>query len=500
MPNRPGIVAQVALELGKAGVNIVDMALAPASDMRTGAMTLWIGGREQADRARELIEGAGLRGGRAVSTRRFEPSGPVRGQYVPPADKSISHRAALFGAMTDQPVSIHNYLKSADTTSTLEALLSLGAGVDETGDQLTVRGVGLHGALEATGGVIDVGNSGTLLRLLPGWLAGQAGGRWALDGDESIRRRPVDRVVEPLRLMGAAVAGPRGPLHAAGGQRHRPERHPLRHAGAQRPGQVVRADRRDAGLGPTSITEGTMSRDHTERMMRHARVPFERDGLTGTVSQVDELELEEIHVPGDPSSAAFMAAAACLVPHSKLVIADVGLNWTRTGFYRIAQRMGAVIVGELEEPGTFSDEEPVGDLDVAAGPLEGTEVLPEEVPLAIDELTLVALLGAFAEGDTVVRGAAELRHKESDRIAATVTGLRGLGADIEELDDGFVVHGTGEPLRGGTIDSLGDHRLAMLGAVAGLASQEGVEVVNMEAAAVSYPGFVDDLTALIGGS
>jgi 3-phosphoshikimate 1-carboxyvinyltransferase len=159
-----------------------------------------------------------------------------------------------------------------------------------------------------------------------------------------------------------------------------------------------------------------------------------------------------------------------------------------------------VIVGELEEPGTFSDNEPVGDLDVAHAPLEGTEVAPEEVPLAIDELTLVALLGAYAEGDTVVRGARELRYKESDRIAAVVGVLAGLGADIEELPDGFVVHGTGEPLRGGTIDSLGDHRLAMLGAVAGLASQEGVEVVNMEAAAVSYPGFVDDLTALIGGS
>ncbi len=162
--------------------------------------------------------------------------------------------------------------------------------------------------------------------------------------------------------------------------------------------------------------------------------------------------------------------------------------------------MGAVIVGELEEPGTFSDEEPVGDLDVAYAPLEGTEVAPEEVPLAIDELTLVALLGASADGDTVVRGARELRYKESDRIAAVVGVLAGLGADIEELDDGFVVHGTGEPLRGGTIDSLGDHRLAMLGAVAGLASQEGVEVVNMEAAAVSYPGFMDDLTALIAGS
>ncbi|HYI37039.1 MAG TPA: 3-phosphoshikimate 1-carboxyvinyltransferase [Thermoleophilaceae bacterium] len=435
-----------------------------------------------------------------MNSHRFEPAGPVRGQYVPPADKSISHRAALFGAMTDQPVYIHNYLKSADTTSTLEALLSLGAGVDESGGQLTVRGVGLRAALEATGGVIDVGNSGTLLRLLPGWLAGQAGGRWSLDGDESIGRRPVDRVVEPLRRMGAQVQARDDrftPLVVSGTELEGI------HYEMPVPSAQVKSCVLIAGMlasGRTSITEGTMSRDHTERMMRHARVPFERDGLTGTVSQVDELELEEIYVPGDPSSAAFMAAAACLVPHSKLVISDVGLNWTRTGFYRIAQRMGAVIVGELEEPGTFSDEEPVGDLDVAAGPLEGTEVLPEEIPLAIDELTLVALLGAFAEGDTVVRGAAELRHKESDRITATVGGLRGLGADIEELEDGFVVHGTGEPLRGGTIDSLGDHRLAMLGAVAGLASREGVEVVNMEAAAVSYPGFVDDLTALIAGS
>ena len=185
-----------------------------------------------------------------------------------------------------------------------------------------------------------------------------------------------------------------------------------------------------------------MSRDHTERMLRHARVPFERDGLTATVTQVDELELEEITVPGDPSSAAFLAAAACLVPQSKLVIGDVGLNWTRTGFFRIAQRMGAVIVGELEEPGTFSDDEPVGDLDVAYAPLEGTEVAPEEVPLAIDELTLVALLGAFAEGDTVVRGArgAALQGVGPDRRRGRCAG--GLGADIEELDDGFVVHGT----------------------------------------------------------
>ena len=173
------------------------------------------------------------------------------------------------------------------------------------------------------------------------------------------------------------------------------------------------------------------------------------------------------------------------------------MNWTRTGFFRIAQRMGAVIVGELEEPGTDADEEPIGELDVASGPLEATVVEPEEVPLAIDELTLVALLGAHADGETVVRGAEELRLKESDRIEGVVEGLRGLGADIDATPDGFIVRGDGSPLRGGTINANGDHRMAMLGAVAGLASVEGVEVVGMDAAAVSYPGFEQDLRSLM---
>jgi 3-phosphoshikimate 1-carboxyvinyltransferase len=255
-----------------------------------------------------------------------------------------------------------------------------------------------------------------------------------------------------------------------------------------------------AGLlaaGSTSVTESSQSRDHTERLLSRARVPFTREGLTVTVSAVDELELDDVVVPGDPSSAAFLAVAACLVPKSRIVIEGTCLNWTRTGFFRIAQRMGAVILGDLEEPGAgASGEEPIGELDVAASPLVGTEVLPEEVPLAIDELPLVALLGCFAEGDTVVRGAAELRIKETDRIEGVVNGLRGLGAQLEATEDGFVVHG-GTGIEGGTIDSLGDHRLAMLGAVAGLASRSGVEVLGMDAAAVSYPGFEADLRRLI---
>ena len=252
--------------------------------------------------------------------------------------------------------------------------------------------------------------------------------------------------------------------------------------------------------GTTTLTETRQRRDHTARILTRSRVPLERDGLTVAVPQVDELELEEISVPGDPSSAAFIAAAACLVPGSRVVITDVGLNWTRTGFFRIAQRMGAVILGDLEEPGTFAEDEPVGELDVAYGPLEGTEVGPDEVPVSVDELTLVALLGAFAEGQTTVRGAAELRHKESDRIAGVVEGLGGIGADIEETEDGFSVRGNnGDGLEGGVLDARGDHRLAMLGAVAGLASRRGVEVVGMASAAISYPEFEQDLAALLGG-
>jgi 3-phosphoshikimate 1-carboxyvinyltransferase len=429
---------------------------------------------------------------------RFEPSGPLQGTYTPPADKSISHRAALFGAMSDEPVAIRNYLQSADTQSTLSALQSLGAGVDEDDEgSVLVRGVGLHAPLEATGGLLDVGNSGTLMRLLPGWLAGQPGRAWTLDGDESIRRRPVDRISEPLAAMGAAIDAREGrfPPFTVNGAGLAGIEYPLPVPSAQVKSCVLLAGM--LADGSTTVVEAAPSRDHTERLLRRARVPFESENGRLTVSQVDEIELDEIVVPGDPSSAAFMVAAATLVPGSRVVVTGMGLNWTRTAFFRILERMKAVVVCELEEPGTQSDTEPLGELDVASGPLEGTVVAPEEVPLAIDELTLVALLGAFADGETVVSGAAELRVKESDRIAAVVGGLRGLGADIEETGDGFVVRGDGSPLRGGTIDSLGDHRLAMLGAVAGLASKEGVEVVGMDASAVSYPGFEADLKALL---
>jgi 3-phosphoshikimate 1-carboxyvinyltransferase len=432
----------------------------------------------------------------------FNPVSTLRGKFAPPADKSISHRAALFSAMCDEPVTVCNYLDSEDTHSTLDAIQALGAAVDQyNGTELVIRGVGLRTPAEVTGGTLNVGNAGTLLRLLPGWLAGQTGGSWTLDGDESIRRRPVDRVIEPLRLMGAQVSArdDRLPPLVIGGADLKAIDYTLPVASAQVKSCVLIAAL--LATGQTTVTEPELSRDHTERILTRARVPFERDGLTVKVSQVDEMELDRVDVPGDPSSAAFIAAAACIVPGARVVIDGMALNWTRTGFFRIAQRMGAVVLGELEEPPAAGaappSDEPIGDVDIAQAPLEATVVEADEVPLAIDELPLVALLGCFAEGDTVVRGAAELRLKESDRIAVTVEGLNGLGADIEATDDGFVVHG-GTGIEGGSIDARGDHRMAMLGAVAGLASRTGVEVIGMEAAAVSYPGFEADVRALVG--
>jgi 3-phosphoshikimate 1-carboxyvinyltransferase len=430
---------------------------------------------------------------------RFEPIDGLRGSLRPPPDKSISHRAALFAAMADEPVAIRNYLDSADTQATLNAITALGASVEESEGDVLVRGVGLRTPAEVTGGTLNVGNAGTLLRLLPGWLAGQRGGVWTLDGDESIRRRPVDRVADPLTKMGARISAREGrlpPLRIEGADLQAID-YELPVASAQVKSCVLIAGM--LATGQTCLTEPQTSRDHTERILCRAKVPFERDRRTLRVRQVDELELEEIAVPGDPSSAAFLAAAACVVPRARIVIEGMGLNWTRTGFFRIAQRMGAVIVADFEgEPLDTPSEEPVGDVDVTQAPLVGTTVEPEEVPLAIDELPLVALLGCFAEGETVVRGAEELRVKESDRIAGVVEGLRSLGADIEATADGFAVRGPGG-IDGGTLEARGDHRLAMLGAVAGLASARGVEVVGMEAASVSYPSFEPDVRSLVAG-
>ncbi|MFL5846489.1 MAG: 3-phosphoshikimate 1-carboxyvinyltransferase [Solirubrobacteraceae bacterium] len=426
---------------------------------------------------------------------RFAPSGALRGELTPPADKSLSHRAALLGAMSSEPVVVRNYLIAEDTLSTLDAVRALGALVEQRGADLVIRGVGLREA-EVPDGPIDVGNAGTLMRLLPGWLAAQPGRSYTLDGDASIRRRPVDRIAEPLGLMGARIEATDGrlPPFTVHGARLQAIDYVLPVASGQ-----VKSCTMLAALtanGATTITEPAPSRDHTERMLARAGVPVSKSGSVLMIGNTDELEIESLDVPSDLSSAAFLIAAGVLVPGSRLLLRDVNVNWTRAGFLRIIERMGAIVLGDVEDPTEeIPHDEPLSDLDVAHGPLIGTTVEAGEVPLAIDELPLVALLGCFAEGETIVRGAGELRLKESDRIAGIVEGLNGLGGDLEATEDGFVVRGTGG-LRGGSIESRGDHRLAMVGAIAGLASAEGVEVIGMEAAAVSYPGFVDDIASL----
>jgi 3-phosphoshikimate 1-carboxyvinyltransferase len=436
---------------------------------------------------------------------RFDPSGPLHGELRPPPDKSVTHRAALIGAMADGPTRITGYLDSEDTRATLRAVASVGAEVRE-GDAdehggifVEIEGVGLRGPRPAE---IDVGNAGTLLRIMPGWLAGQAGGEWTFDGDESIRRRPVDRIADPLRLMGAEVdcRDDRLPPLRVRGSQLRGIDYEMPVASAQ-----VKSCLLLAGLlaeGETSIHEPIWTRDHTERMLAAMGASIRREGERLIVAPAERLEAGDFPVPGDFSSAAFFIAAALLVPGSEIGVREVGINRNRIGLLSILSRMGvemdgaheagqAMTVREIREPGP----EPIATLQVRSAPLGGATVTAEDVPAAIDELPLVALLGCFAEGETVVGGASELRAKESDRIAGVVEGLSGLGAEIEARPDGFAVQGTGG-LRGGVLDARGDHRLAMVGAIAGLASEEGVEVEGFEAVAVSYPGFERDLRAL----
>ncbi len=429
---------------------------------------------------------------------RIDPARRLKGQLTAPADKSISHRIAILAAMADEAVIVSNFLEAADTLSTLAAIESLGALVERRPEGLKIRGTGLRSA-HAPPQPIDVGNAGTLIRMLPGWLAGQDGKSFSLDGDDSIRRRPIDRIAEPLALMGAQINATDkrfAPFTIIGARLHGIE-YELPVASAQVKSCIALAAL--TADGETTIIEPQPSRDHTERLLAASGVRVSRDGARLTICPVDELKLpEQLHVPSDASSAAFAITAAILVPGSRLLIEECSVNWTRCGFIRIAQRMGAVIVTDVEAAsvdGTIPAAEPVSEIDVRSGPLEATTVSADEVPLAVDELPLIGLLACFAEGETRIEGAEELRLKESDRIAAVVGALNALGGDAEATQDGFVVRGSGG-LRGGTVDSGGDHRIAMLGVIAGLASREGVEVIGVEAAEVSYPNFLGAVASL----
>jgi 3-phosphoshikimate 1-carboxyvinyltransferase len=443
----------------------------------------------------------------------FAPSGPLNGALPAPPDKSISHRAALLGAFGEGRTRISRFLDSADTRSTLEAVAALGAGVEieATGEEaiaVSIEGFGLRGATPPAGGApIDVGNAGTLIRLLAGLLSGQREGTFALDGDESIRARPMGRVAGPLASMGASIGTSEGglPPLTIEGRDLRAIHYEMPIASAQ-----VKSCLLLAGMlaeGRTTIVEPAETRDHTERMLaaagadvrverRRPSLPTDPVASTVGIETTERLALPDMSVPGDLSSAAFHLVAALITVGSDVRVDGVGINPTRIGLLGVLNRMEATL--EVIEEGDRGGE-PVGSLRVRHGALRATHVGAAEVALAIDELPLIGLLGCFAEGTTRVSGAAELRNKESDRIAGVVNALNALGGDAEALPDGFAVTGTGG-LRGGAMDSRGDHRLAMLGAVAGLASREGVTVRNFAAARISYPGFERDIRSLLAGA
>jgi 3-phosphoshikimate 1-carboxyvinyltransferase len=422
----------------------------------------------------------------------ISPAAAIRGDLAVPGDKSISHRALLLGAIADGESEIDGFGASKDTLSTAAAVQALGAGVEVDRASLRVAGVGLRGLREPAG-PLDCGNAGTLMRLAPGILAGQ-GGRFELVGDESLSSRPMERIAEPLRAMGAGVETTDGhaPIAVEGGRLHS-LRWELPVASAQVKSCVLLA-----GLyaqdGPTTAVEPHPSRDHTERMLAAMGAQVQRLPGAAAVSAPERLRPLRMTIPGDFSSAAPFVVAATLLAGSELRLHGVGLNPTRTGLLAVLERMGAriAVFNRRTEGG-----EPVGDLEIEAAELVATSIGPEEVPALVDELPLFALAAGMAHGESVVTGAEELRVKESDRVESVKDALRPLGIHIETRHDGFRVRGVpSRPRGGGAVDAHGDHRIAILGAVAGLVSREGVELRGAESVAVSFPDFFAMLDSL----
>ena len=416
------------------------------------------------------------------------------GTHQPPPDKSITHRALMLAAVSASSSYIHRPLATGDCISTRRCLQRLGVSFQEDGDGLRVTGTGLRGFSEPAG-PLDAENSGTTTRLLSGLLAGQD--LFAvLTGDGSLLRRPMARVVEPLRRMGARIEGrDRGRLaplcFLPGSGRLQPVSWNLEVPSAQVKSAVLLAALR--AEAPCAITGEVASRDHTERMLRALGVSLESGDSGLRLSPPDSLPGFEAEVPGDVSSASFLIAAA-LVTGGEVTIRDCGLNPTRLGFVEAVKRMGASVQVTVERS---SLGEPIGTIHVAAGALSGTDVTPGEVPELIDEIPLVAVLGLYARGVTRVRGAGELRVKESDRLAMIRQMAESLGGRIEVFEDGFAVEGP-QRLRPGTVDPQADHRIAMAAAVAGAGIAGGARVRDFDCSRVSYPDFIRDFTSLGG--
>ena len=422
---------------------------------------------------------------------RIEPVSALVGHVAVPGDKSISHRAVLVAAISDGETHVAGFGRSRDTEATIAAVRALGAEVEEHDvDTLTVRGVGLRG-LRVPDAAIDCGNAGTLMRLLTGVLTGQSG-RFELVGDESLSGRPMERIAEPLRRMGARIQTTDGhaPLVVEGVELRAID-YELPIASAQVKSAVLLAG--VLAEGETTVVEPLPTRDHTERLLERAGARVVRRPQSVSVQGADRLALDEIEVPGDFSSAAALLVAAAIVPGSALTVHGVGLNPRRTGLLDVLERMGARI--SIYNRRSLGGE-PAGDVEIRASELTAATVSPEEIPALVDELPVFALAAAHAHGDSVVRGAGELRLKETDRIDGVAEELRRLGGHVRATEDGFRIRGVPARLRGGAFDARGDHRLAMLGAVAGVSSREGVDLMGAEAVETSFPGFFDVLAQL----
>jgi 3-phosphoshikimate 1-carboxyvinyltransferase len=423
---------------------------------------------------------------------KVEPAGALVGHIAVPGDKSISHRAVLIGALTDGETHVRGFGRSADTQSTVDAVRTLGTEVDDLADdELVVQGRGLTPFTGLTP-ALDCGNAGTLLRLLTGVLAGQQG-RFELTGDESLRTRPMDRVAEPLTRMGAHIETANGlpPVVIEGTDGLHAIDYVLPVASAQVKSAVLLAALN--ARGTTTVSEPVPTRDHTELMLDAAGARVPRRPNSVSLEPPARLRLPEVVVPGDFSAAAPFIVAATLLAGSELTIHDLGLNPRRTGLLDVLDRMGARIsVFNRRKVGG----ELIGDLEVRSAELTATDVGADEVPLLVDELPLYALAAAGARGDSRLTGAGELRVKETDRIETVTNGLRALGVRIRARDDGFEVRGVPARPTGGRMSSNGDHRIAVLGAIAGLVSRDGVDIGGADAVAISFPGFFDLLDSV----
>ena len=423
---------------------------------------------------------------------KFKKVSGLKGEITVPGDKSISHRSVMFGSIAKGTTEIHNYLQGADCLSTISCFQKMGIDIENKGDTVLVKGNGLHG-LKAPAEVLDCGNSGTTTRLISGILAAQDFDV-ILTGDQSIQKRPMKRIIDPLTMMGAKIESVNGngcaPLKISGSHLHGIHYH-SNVASAQVKSAVLLA-----GLyaeGETRLTEPYVSRNHTELMLSCFGADIKTAGTTAVIKLAPELYGNKIDVPGDISSAAFFMAAGLMAPNSQILIKNVGINPTRDGILHVCREMGGNI--KLLRENTSSGE-PTADLLVTSSQLHGITIGGAVIPTLIDELPMIAALACFAEGKTVIKDAAELKVKESNRIEVMVRNLTAMGADVEETEDGMIING-GKPLHGAVIDSKLDHRIAMTFAIAGLMADGETEILGAECVNISYPGFYGDLERLI---